>query len=109
MTLFRYQASFLALAALSVAPTVMAAPKVILVSLDGASPRFVNEYLASGVLLPNEGIGRLQNVGFSALQNVTVTPSLTAVGHIAIATGSTAVKNDTCFACQCQNMQYAVG
>ena len=94
MNILRYPASLLALAALGAEPSALAAPKVILVSLDGASPRFVNQYIANGVLDANEGVARLQNLGFSARQNVTVSPSLTAVGHIAIATGSTAVKND---------------
>ncbi|MCI0540017.1 MAG: alkaline phosphatase family protein [Verrucomicrobiales bacterium] len=71
-----------------------ATPKFILISLDGATPRFVDQYLASGALNPNEGLGLLQSKGFSAHINQTVSPSLTAVGHIAIATGSKAAKND---------------
>ena len=39
------------------------------------------------------GLAKL-NEGVVARQNVTATPSLTAVSHIAIATGSTAVHND---------------
>jgi len=74
--------------------TVQASPKVIVISLDGATPRLVNQYLASGVLPQNQGLGLLQNVGISAQQNVTITPSLTAPGHIAIATGSSAANND---------------
>src|SRR5262249_13697553 len=69
-------------------------PKVILISLDGATPRLVEQYLANGVLPGDEGLGLLRNTGLFALQNVTVTPSLTAPGHIAIATGSTAANND---------------
>ncbi len=65
-------------------------PKVILISLDGAAPRFVDKYIAPGV----KGIGLLRSVGSHAAQNITATPSLTAVSHIAIATGSTAVHND---------------
>src|SRR5215471_2745602 len=66
------------------------APKVILISLDGAAPRFVDKYVDPGLT----GIGLLRAVGSHAVQNVTATPSLTAVSHIAIATGSTAVHND---------------
>lgn len=70
------------------------APKVILISLDGAQPDLVKEYLRRGVLDPRIGLGRLKRHGVSADQNVTATPSVTAVSHIAIATGSTAVHND---------------
>lgn len=65
-------------------------PKVILISLDGATPRFVDKYIDPGL----KGIGLLRAVGSHAAQNITATPSLTAVSHIAIATGSTAVHND---------------
>jgi len=70
------------------------APKVILISLDGATPWLVNQYLVSGVLSRHEGLGLLQSRGIKALRNITVCPSLTAPGHIAIATGSTAAAND---------------
>src|SRR5262245_7540621 len=63
------------------AASAIAAPKVIVISLDGASPRFVDQYLASGVLGPNEGLGLLKRVGIHAKQNVTISPSLTAAGH----------------------------
>ena len=63
-------------------------------SLDGATPRFVDQYLATGALGPNEGLGLLKRIGIHAKQNVTISPSLTAAGHIAIATGSTAAHND---------------
>lgn len=69
-------------------------PKVILISLDGATPRLVNQYLDSGVLKSDEGLGLLLNKGISAKQNETITPSLTAPGHVAIATGSSAANND---------------
>ena len=71
-----------------------AAPKVILISLDGATPRFVNQYLVSGALSHDEGVGLLLSRGIRARRNITVSPSLTAPGHIAIATGSTAAAND---------------
>jgi predicted AlkP superfamily pyrophosphatase or phosphodiesterase len=65
-------------------------PKVILISLDGAAPRFVDKYIDPGL----KGVGLLRAVGSHAAQNITATPSLTAVSHVAIATGSTAVHND---------------
>ncbi|MDQ3197087.1 MAG: alkaline phosphatase family protein [Pseudomonadota bacterium] len=71
-----------------------AAPKVVLISLDGATPRLVESYLAEGSLPANEGLGLLKNRGVAAKRNFTVSPSLTAPGHIAIATGSIASKND---------------
>ena len=79
-----------ALAGLLAVTGALAAPKVVIISLDGATPRFVDQYLATGVLGPNEGLGLLKRVGIHAEQNVTISPSLTAPGHIAIATGSTA-------------------
>jgi hypothetical protein len=76
------------------AATALAAPKVVVISLDGAKPDLVQHYLRKGVLDRRTGLGRLQRHGMVAEQNVTATPSLTAVSHIAIATGSTAVHND---------------
>lgn len=69
-------------------------PKVILISLDGATPRLINQYLTEGVLSKSHGIGLLQSQGVVAEQNITITPSLTAAAHIAIGTGSTAANND---------------
>lgn len=69
-------------------------PKVILISLDGARPDLINKYLRQGTLPAGRGIGLLKATGTHAEQNVTATPSVTAVSHIAIATGSTAVRND---------------
>src|SRR5262245_28007659 len=71
-----------------------AAPKVVLISLDGATPRLIDQYLESGVLSPTTGLGYLRSHGLVAEQNVTVNPSLTAPGHIAIATGSSAANHD---------------
>lgn len=71
-----------------------AAPKVVLISLDGARPDIVNTYLNAGILPADKGIASLKARGTYAVQNVTANPSLTAVAHIAIATGSTAVNND---------------
>src|SRR5262245_29845345 len=69
-------------------------PRVVLISLDGAKPDLIDQYLRDGVIDKRTGLGRLAKHGVSADQNVTATPSLTAVSHIAIATGSTAVHND---------------
>jgi predicted AlkP superfamily pyrophosphatase or phosphodiesterase len=70
------------------------APKVILISLDGATDTIVDKYLQNGVLDSKTGLGLLKSKGVAATDNETVTPSLTAPSHIAIATGSTAVNND---------------
>jgi Type I phosphodiesterase / nucleotide pyrophosphatase len=69
-------------------------PRVVVISLDGAHPDLVEQYLRSGVLNRNTGLGRLKSRGVAAEQNVTVTPSVTAVAHIAIATGSITPHND---------------
>ncbi len=74
--------------------TATARPKVVLISLDGATPRLVNEYLSKGILSQNQGLGLLKRHGIVAQQNVTCTASLTAACHIAIGTGSTAAHND---------------
>src|SRR5262245_43738848 len=73
---------------------VCATPKVVVISLDGATPRIVQQYLSAGVLRHDRGLGLLASHGFTATLNSTVAPSLTAPGHIAIATGSTAADND---------------
>jgi predicted AlkP superfamily pyrophosphatase or phosphodiesterase len=69
-------------------------PRVVLISLDGAKPDFIQEFIEEGVLPRDGGLARLSRHGAVAVQNVTASPSLTAVSHIAIATGSTAVHND---------------
>ncbi|MBD3559352.1 alkaline phosphatase family protein, partial [Planktothrix sp. FACHB-1355] len=68
-------------------------PKIILISLDGATASIVSSYLDNGVLEANKGLGLLRSKGVAAA-NETITPSLTAPSHIAIATGSTAANND---------------
>src|SRR5262245_30023780 len=68
--------------------------QVVVISLDGAQPALVEHYLSNGVLDRKTGLGRLKARGVVADQNITVTPSVTAVAHIAIATGSTAPHND---------------
>jgi phosphodiesterase/alkaline phosphatase D-like protein/predicted AlkP superfamily pyrophosphatase or phosphodiesterase len=70
------------------------APKVILISLDGATDTIVDKYLQNGVLDSKTGLGLLKSKGVAATDNETVTPSLTAAAHIAIATGSIAANND---------------
>ncbi len=82
------------LTCLLLATAALAAPKVIVISLDGATPWLVHQYLASGAISRTKGLGLLQSRGITALRNITVSPSLTAPGHIAIATGSTAAAND---------------
>jgi len=69
-------------------------PRVILISLDGAKPQFIEKFIATHVLPSDSGLGLLRRRGARAIQNITATPSLTAVSHLAIATGSTAVHND---------------
>ncbi|MGV7215983.1 alkaline phosphatase family protein [Bradyrhizobium sp. UFLA05-112] len=69
-------------------------PQVVLISLDGAKPDFIQKFIEEGVLPRDGGLARLSRHGAVAMQNVTASPSLTAVSHIAIATGSTAVHND---------------
>src|SRR5207249_1623017 len=67
-------------------------PQVVVISLDGARPDLVEHYLKTGVLDRKTGLGRLKARGVAADQNITVTPSVTAVAHIAIATRSTAAR-----------------
>lgn len=97
-SLFLPSAATAAVALLAAAPAaaepVKSPPKVVLISLDGAKPDRIQEFLASGVLPANGGLARLARRGVVARRNITATPSLTAVSHIAIATGSTAVNND---------------
>jgi hypothetical protein len=75
-------------------PWINKPPKVVLISLDGAKPDNILHYLRTGALPWHEGLGLLIRRGVFAKQNITATPSLTAVSHIAIATGSTAAHND---------------
>ena len=68
-------------------------PRVVLISLDGAKPDLIQQFIDQGVLPRDGGLARLSH-GAVAEQNVTASPSLTAVSHIAIATGSSSVHND---------------
>lgn len=79
---------------LTIIPASWARPKTIVISLDGATPRLVNQFFANGVLPKKQGLGLLRRAGIAAKQNFTILPSLTAPGHIAIATGSTVPNND---------------
>jgi len=69
-------------------------PRVVLISLDGAKPNFIQRFIDDRTLPHDGGLARLSRHGAVALQNVTASPSLTAVSHIEIATGSTSVHND---------------
>ena len=64
-------------------------PRVVVISLDGAKPDFIQKFIDEGVLPRDGGLARLSRHGAVAAQNVTASPSLTAVSHIEIATGST--------------------
>jgi predicted AlkP superfamily pyrophosphatase or phosphodiesterase len=70
------------------------AGRVLVISLDGAKPDLIRHFLRTGVLPRNGGLAMLSRDGVVAEQNITATPSLTAVSHIEIATGSTASHND---------------
>ncbi|MDX1978278.1 MAG: alkaline phosphatase family protein [Pseudanabaenaceae cyanobacterium bins.68] len=70
------------------------APKVILVSLDGCTEQILERFLSDGTLNPSTGLGLLRSKGTVAMGNQTITPSLTAPAHIAIATGSNAARNE---------------
>src|SRR5919198_1337073 len=61
--------------------------RVVLISLDGAKPDFIQKFIDEGVLPSNGGLAWLSRRGAVARQNVTASPSLTAVSHIEIATG----------------------
>src|SRR5262245_20493453 len=80
--------------ALVLSAPVHAAPKVVLISLDGAKPEFIEQYVKDGVLDRKTGLGRLLRHGVRAERNITANPTLTAPGHILIATGSTSAHND---------------
>ena len=91
----RHAAVSLLLAVALVLPgAARATPRVVLISLDGATPRIVEELLEEGALPRDQGLGLLARHGVSAERNVVITPSLTAPSHIAIATGSSAARND---------------
>lgn len=78
----------------SVQTPALSAPRVVLISLDGATPELVREFVRDGTLPRDRGLGLLMRTGLAAERNVTVNPSLTAPAHIAMATGSNAARND---------------
>ena len=91
----RFRATVLSLVAMFLlAQAALAAPRIIVISLDGGSARIVDDFLARGILPSNRGLGLLRRRGFFVGRSVVTTPSLTAVSHLAMATGSTAVHND---------------
>ena len=76
------------------ASSAFATPKVVIISLDGATPRLIKAYEDAHQIPTGTGFEILKDKGTLALQNITVTPSLTAVAHIALATGSNPSPND---------------
>ena len=83
-------AGVLSLSALS----VQAAPKVIVISLDGNAQPTLAGYFADGTIPANQGLGILKAKGSYANSNLPITPSITAPSHISIATGASAAAND---------------
>ncbi len=88
------RASFIGWALLALLTQAWAGPKAVVISLDGCKPAIVQQLLASGALSPNQGIGLLYTRGAFGNGSITVSPSLTAPNHVALATGSTAAHND---------------
>src|SRR5262244_2519604 len=84
---------FAAVASLAAVPS-LASPRVVLISLDGATPALVEQFMRDGTIPRDKGLGLLARAGVVAERNVTVNPSLTAPSHIAMTTGSTAARND---------------
>jgi predicted AlkP superfamily pyrophosphatase or phosphodiesterase len=91
-----FRSSALALAGVLALSTLSAeaAPKVILISLDGNAQAILEPFFADGTIPLTQGLGILRTAGSYASTNITITPSITAAAHIAIATGSSAAAND---------------
>lgn len=89
-----FSATLVVALALAVVSAGCAQPRVILISLDGASPHLVEAFRKDGTLPADRGLGLLARTGVVAERNITANPSLTAVSHIAIATGSNPARND---------------
>jgi predicted AlkP superfamily pyrophosphatase or phosphodiesterase len=91
-----FRSSVLALAGVLALSTLsaQAAPKVILISLDGNAQAILEPFFADGTIPLTQGLGILRTAGSYASTNITITPSITAAAHIAIATGSSAAAND---------------
>jgi predicted AlkP superfamily pyrophosphatase or phosphodiesterase len=81
-------AATLALLAAGAAAQPSPAPRVVLISTDGANPDVIDAFIRSGVLPADTGFGRLRRTGVSAGENVPATPSLTFGAHMTLATGS---------------------
>ncbi|MGH8640720.1 MAG: alkaline phosphatase family protein [Burkholderiales bacterium] len=96
MRFHRLFSSFAVAAALTtfVSTPVHSEPRVVLISLDGATPRSVHEFMRDGTIPRDRGLGLLARHGATAEFNMTVHPSLTAPSHIAIATGTIAARNN---------------
>ena len=92
--IFAKAALLVATLGLASATATLAAPKVIVISLDSANYTTITGYLSDGTLNPRSGVGLLRAKGSYALQNNVIVPSLTAASHISIATGSIAIHND---------------
>ena len=52
----------------------LTAPKVVLISLDGATPGNIEEFLEDGTLSKRRGLGLLIKHGVMAERNITITP-----------------------------------
>ena len=74
--------------------TACAQPRVVLISLDGAAPHLVEAFLKEGTLPPDRGLGLLARHGVVAERTISSNPSLTAVSHVVMATGSRPASND---------------
>jgi hypothetical protein len=64
--------TYLFLAVLLTAMPVMAGPRIIVISLDGATPRIVKDLLKSGALPSDSGIGLLKRRGVWADKTIRV-------------------------------------
>lgn len=96
-SIFILVAFFLTLGIHSVTAQITSATarsQVILISLDGATPSLLNQYLSNSVISPNKGLGLLKSRGVVAAKNITCTPSLTAACHVTVGSGSQAARND---------------
>ena len=54
-------------------------PPVVVISLDGAKPDFIQQFIDEGVLPRDGALARLSRHGAVAQQNITASSSLTAV------------------------------
>ncbi|HZF20673.1 MAG TPA: alkaline phosphatase family protein [Burkholderiales bacterium] len=87
-------ASGLLTAAIAVPLSSLAAPRVVVISLDGGTPSLVKQFMHDGTIPRDRGLSLLAREGTVAERNITINPSLTAAAHVAMTTGSTAARND---------------